>query len=135
MRSETRNRAAAGRAAEQLAALSLEVLGWRIVSRNLRLGRLEVDLLVRDPSGALVAVEVRRRRTLGAASPWELLGARKLRALRRQHDVLPNGCRIDLLFVVGSPGGERIRLLRGIAEANRLPCYDCSAPDKGVRLA
>lgn len=128
------DRTTAGRAAESLASRSLEAIGWRVVSRNLRLGRLEVDLLARDPAGVLVAVEVRRRRTLGAASPWELLGARKFQALRRQREGLPSGCRIDLLFVIGAPGQERIRLVRGIAEAVRRSCYDSSAPGSGVRL-
>ena len=108
-------RAIIGREAEALAARSLAHSGWVILAQNLRLGRLEVDLLARDPCGSLVAVEVRRRRSVGAASPSELLGARKLRALRRQRAHLPDGCRIDLLLVLGSPRHERLRLVRGIA--------------------
>ena len=107
-------RAVIGREAEDLAARSLVRSGWVIVSRNLRLGRLEVDLLVRDPRGSLVAIEVRRRGSVGAASPSELLGARKMRALRRQRARLPEGCHIDLLLVLGSPGRERLRLIRGV---------------------
>ena len=86
-----------------------------ILSRNLRLGRLEVDLLARDPRGSLVAIEVRRRAAVGAATPAELLGFRKMEALRRQRAHLPEGCRIDLLLVLGSPGHERLRLIRGVA--------------------
>lgn len=86
-----------------------------ILARNLRLGRLEVDLLARDPRGSLVAIEVRYRASLGAATPAELLGSRKLAALRRQRILLPSGCRIDLLLVLGSPGHERLRLVRRIA--------------------
>ena len=108
-------RALAGREAEVLAARSLARSGWAILARNLRLGQLEVDLLVRDPRGALVAIEVRRRGSVGAASPSVLLGARKMRALRRQRAYLPEGCRIDLLLVLGSPGSERLRLVRGVA--------------------
>jgi hypothetical protein len=52
---------------------------------------------------------------VGAAAPAELLGARKMRALRRQRAHLPEGCRIDLLLVLGSPGRERLRLVRGVA--------------------
>lgn len=104
-----------GREAEALAARSLARSGWVILSRNLRLGQLEVDLLARDPRGLLVAIEVRRRGSVGAASPSELLGARKMRALRRQRARLPEGCRIDLLLVLGSPGRERLRLIRGVA--------------------
>ena len=104
-----------GRDAEALAARSLASSGWVILSRNVRLGRLEVDLLARDPDGALVAVEVRRRARVGAATPAELLGGRKLRALRRQRAYLPPGCRIDLLLVLGAPAAEHLRLIRGIA--------------------
>ncbi len=104
-----------GREAEALAARSLVRSGWVILARNLRLGRLEIDLLARDPHGELVAVEVRRRTSVGAASPYELLGLRKMRALRRQLAYLPPGCRIDLLLVLGTPSHERLRLIRGIA--------------------
>ena len=108
-------RAVVGREAEDLAARSLVRSGWVILSRNLRLGRLEVDLLARDPRGSLVAIEVRRRGSVGAASPSELLGARKMGALRRQRAHLPEGCRIDLLLIIGRPGKERLRLVRGVA--------------------
>jgi Holliday junction resolvase-like predicted endonuclease len=108
-------RAIVGRQAEALAARSLVCSGWVILSRNLRLGRLEVDLLARDPRGSLVAVEVRRRDSVGAATPAELLGSRKMGALRRQRALLPEGCRIDLVLVLGRPGNERLRLVRGVA--------------------
>lgn len=110
-----RDRAEIGRRAELLAARSLTQAGWTILKRNVRYGRLEVDLLAREPSGQLVAVEVRRRASLGAASPFDLLGRRKLHVLRRQRAVLPEGSRIDLLLVVGEEGRERLRLVRGIA--------------------
>jgi Holliday junction resolvase-like predicted endonuclease len=108
-------RAIVGREAEALAARSLVRSGWVILARNLRLGQLEVDLLARDPRGSLVAIEVRRRDSVGAASPSELLGARKMQALRRQRAYLPVGCRVDLLLVLGAPGKERLRLIRGVA--------------------
>jgi putative endonuclease len=108
-------RSIVGREAEDLAARSLASSGWVILSRNLRLGRLEVDLLARDPRGSLVAIEVRRRASVGAATPVELLGSRKMGALRRQRAHLPEGCRIDLLLVLGRPRNERLRLVRGVA--------------------
>ena len=82
--------------------------------RNHRLAGLEIDLLARDLGGRLVAVEVRRRPSVGAASPLQLLGARKVAALRRQREALPALERIDLLLVLGPDGGERLRLIRGI---------------------
>lgn len=104
-----------GLVGEELAAEALRCRGWNIVARNWRIAGLEVDLLARDPAGTLVAVEVRRRRALGDAGPRELLGARKLAALRRQREVHSAIERVDLLFVLGPPGDERIRLCRGIA--------------------
>jgi Holliday junction resolvase-like predicted endonuclease len=108
-------RSIVGRETEDLAARSLASSGWVILSRNLRLGLLEVDLLARDPRGSLVAIEVRRHASLGAATPVELLGSRKMGALRRQRAHLPEGCRINLLLVLGRPRNERLRLVRGVA--------------------
>jgi putative endonuclease len=110
-----RQRIEVGHCAELLAARSLMRCGWHILDRNVRLGRLEVDLLARDPKGVLVAIEVRRRTSIGAASPAELLGSQKIWALRRQRAYLPANCRIDLLLVLGAPSQERLRLVRGIA--------------------
>lgn len=101
--------------AEQIAAAALAAAGWRIYARNHRIAGLEIDIIARDPRGQLVAVEVRRRAQLGAEGPFALLGARKVAALRRQRDALPEITRIDLLFVLGEPGRERLRLVRGIA--------------------
>ena len=75
----------AGDAAEDLAAARLAAAGWTILSRNLRLGRDELDIVAVDPGppAALVVVEVRRRgrRDYGVAE--ETLGWPKRRALRR----------------------------------------------------
>ena len=116
---------------ERLAALRLEALGWRVLARNLRLGRDEVDLLAVDPGppGALVIVEVRRRgrRDFGLAE--ESLDHRKRTALRRVagglagRTNLPDGSplprlplRIDLVAIDPGPDGRpSIRHHRGIA--------------------
>jgi putative endonuclease len=108
-------RHARGVEAEQMAAAALAAAGWRIDARNYRIAGLEIDILAHDPHGQLVAVEVRRRAQLGAEGPFALLGARKIAALHRQRDALPEITRIDLLFVLGEPGHERLRLVRGIA--------------------
>ena len=49
-----------GRAGESLAAAYLELVGCRTVARNMRLGGVEVDLVVYEGS-ARVVVEVRMR--------------------------------------------------------------------------
>ena len=116
---------------ERLAALRLETLGWRVLARNLRLGRDEVDLLAVDPGppAALVVVEVRRRgrRDFGLAE--ETLDHRKRMALRRVvaelagRYLLPDGTplpglamRVDLIAMDPGPDGQpRVRHHRGIA--------------------
>ncbi|MCX5979810.1 MAG: YraN family protein [Chloroflexi bacterium] len=105
-----------GRRAEALACESLRAAGWMIIQRNVRVAGLEIDLLARDERRLLVAVEVRARLRVGEQSPRALLGARKVAALVRQREALPELCRIDLLLVIGPPNGERLRLVRGIAE-------------------
>jgi putative endonuclease len=55
-----RQRQARGRIAEDAAADFLHEHGYDILARNVRVGRLEIDLLARDGS-AVVVVEVRTR--------------------------------------------------------------------------
>jgi putative endonuclease len=69
-----------GRAGERLAAEHLERLGYEIVARNHRTRYGEIDLVAAD-DGALVFVEVKTRR--GRGRPWEALGERKQRQVRR----------------------------------------------------
>jgi len=61
----------AGDDAEALAAAHLRTLGWRVLARQVRVGRAELDLLAIDPGPppALVVVEVRwrSRREFGLA--------------------------------------------------------------------
>lgn len=106
---------------ERLAALRLEALGWRILARNLRLGRDEVDLLGLDPGPprSLVMVEVRRRNRRDFGLAEETLDHRKRAALRRALGELaalgslPDGTplprlplRIDLLAIDPGPDGR-----------------------------
>lgn len=120
-----------GDAGERLVAQRLEAAGWRILARNLRLGRDEIDLLGVDPGppGALVVVEVRRRgrRDFGLAE--ETLDHRKRAALRRvvgtllAAGTLPDGrplpglpLRLDLVALdVDASGRPSVRHHRGIS--------------------
>lgn len=107
----------AGDAAEALVAAWLEGQGWRILGRNVRVGRAELDLVAVDPhEPALVIIEVRwrSRRDYGVAE--ETLDPAKLRRLRRAafglvdagsvgSIVLPRlALRFDLIVV--EPGGR-----------------------------
>lgn len=110
-----------GDQAEQLVAERLIADGWRILGRNVRVGRGELDIVAVDPGlpAALVVVEVRwrGRRDFGLAE--ESLDHRKRVAIRRATGTLlaagalPDGTplprlpwRIDLVAVDPGPGGE-----------------------------
>ena len=109
-------RAEIGAAAEREAAAALANAGWQILARNLRVEGLEIDILARDETGRLVAVEVRARLRVGEATPTGILGQRKRAALRRQREAIRGLTRVDLLLVAGPPGERRLRLVRGVAE-------------------
>lgn len=95
---------------ERVAAHHLETLGMAILDRNVRVGRIEVDLLVRD-GDTLVFVEVRTRHgEAGLAS--ESLSPAKLGRMWRavmayceQHDLDPDSARIDVVLV--EPSGPQ----------------------------
>jgi putative endonuclease len=57
-----------GRLAEDLAAAFLSLLGYRVLERNFRYSRLEIDLIARRENVlAVVEVKMRRRPGLGGA--------------------------------------------------------------------
>ena len=74
-----------GRRAERLVALRLELAGWRLVGRNVRLPSGELDIVALDGS-TLVFVEVKAGRagaTVGPERPAHAVGRRKQLKLRR----------------------------------------------------
>lgn len=81
------DRAAKGAAAEQAVADHLLGLGLTLLGRNVRVGRLEIDLLVRD--GPVVAiVEVRTRGAGSWLSALDSIDAGKRARLRRAATIL-----------------------------------------------
>lgn len=107
-----------GRWAEDQAARFLEAKGYRILARNFRTRRSEVDLIVTD-GNALVFVEVKARRNRQYGSPWEAVDVRKRRRLaaaaaefwalhpRHQGKTL----RFDVVAVERTGDGWRLRWL------------------------
>lgn len=108
-----------GRRAEDAVARWLVAAGWTLLERRWRCRAGELDLVLRDPGGALVAVEVKLRRTGRAGSGAESVDPRRVGRLRaalaayssasssRWHPEL----RLDLVAV--SPASEgRWRLRR-----------------------
>lgn len=71
-----------GREGEARAARFLETRGYRIVARNVRADRVEIDLIARR-GGLLVFVEVKSRRASRHGHAAEAVDERKQRRLRR----------------------------------------------------
>ncbi|WP_291520013.1 YraN family protein [Acidovorax sp.] len=97
-----------GNAAEDRALAYLEAQGLRAVARNYRTpgrGGGEIDLVMRDPGGTLVFVEVRSRGTAAFGGAGASIGAVKQRriVLAARHYLLrlpsPPPCRFDVVLV------------------------------------
>ena len=71
-----------GRAAEEAAARYLQRRGWRVLGRNVRVGRGELDLIARR-GPVLAFVEVKARRSGAAGAPEDAVTPRKQRQVAR----------------------------------------------------
>jgi len=100
-----------GATGERVAARFLQRRGAAILDRNVRVGRDEVDLVIRL-SAEVVAVEVKTG--VGADSrPWENFDEAKSVRTRRAASMLGIG-RIDLVTVELTVGGAAVRWLPDI---------------------
>jgi putative endonuclease len=71
-----------GRAAEAAAAQYLTRRGWALLGRNVRIGRGELDLVVRR-GDVLAFVEVKARRSTACGTPEDAVDGRKRRQVAR----------------------------------------------------
>ncbi|MDD3642547.1 MAG: YraN family protein [Candidatus Krumholzibacteria bacterium] len=117
-------KAACGRAGERIACAWLELIGCRVVGRNRRAGRGEIDIIALDGS-CLVFVEVKTRRSGRFGGGAEAVDRRKLQSMRRTAALmLASGgtddgvreFRFDVITVdvEGAGAGLRLRHLRGV---------------------
>ncbi|MBI5503783.1 MAG: YraN family protein [Deltaproteobacteria bacterium] len=111
-----------GREAEDAAAEFLRRRGYEILGRNVRTARGEIDLVARD-GDTWVFVEVKARRSTGAAGGLEAVDARKQRRLSRLAlDFLARGglgeapARFDVVAVDG----------RSLACTHVVNAFDCA---------
>lgn len=98
-----------GRAGEERAAAHLSARGWRILARNWRTARGEIDI-VADDGAEVVVVEVKTRASEGFGHPLEAIDDRKRarmwalgRAWMREN---PDACRgrrlrLDAIAITG----------------------------------
>ena len=106
-----------GRRGEDLAARHLEGLGYRVAARNVRIGRVELDLVLRRGSD-VVFCEVKTRRGASHGVPEEAVDARKQTRIVRaaaawlaRHPARGD-VRFDVLSVLeGADGGLAVRHL------------------------
>jgi putative endonuclease len=116
-----------GAAGEEHAAAYLIRLGWRVVARNLKVGRDEIDVLAVDPGPppALVSTEVRSLRTSAFGAPEERVDRRKVGRLYRALGGLGTALesddalkrlprRVDLVVIDYRAGEARVRHLRNL---------------------
>lgn len=106
---------AVGDAAEDAALAHLQAAGLRLVARNFRTpgrGGGEIDLIMREPGGTLVFVEVRRRKSAshgGAAASVGAIKQRRIIFAARHYlmRVTPTPpCRFDVVVVQGDANGH-----------------------------
>lgn len=119
-----------GDAAEDAALAHLQRHGLRLVQRNFRTpgrGGGEVDLIMREPDGTLVFVEVRQRASSSrGGAGGSITGLKQRRIIfAARHFLLRLGseppCRFDVVLLQGDPdGGEgaHIEWLRAAFDAS-----------------
>ena len=114
------DRRARGRAGEEAAAHVLAARGYRVLLRNVRVGRGEIDLVC-EHDGDIVFVEVKARRGAAFGTPAEAVTVRKQRALLAlaarylgRTDRAHRTCRFDVVEVWLGAGGRpaRVEVLR-----------------------
>jgi len=111
-----------GRRGERIAADFLTLAGHRVVDRNWRGRRGELDLVTVD-RGEVVAVEVKTRTSLDFGHPFEAIDRRKLHRVHRlarewcaTHRMSPTRVRVDAVAVIVWRDGARptIEHLKGV---------------------
>lgn len=99
-----------GQTGEDVAARMLRRAGLRVLARNWRQGRLELDLVCRDGE-TIVFVEVKTRSSAAYGGPQGALTAAKRRVLMRAaqawlaaNDAWGRPCRFDVVCLVAGDG-------------------------------
>lgn len=113
-RSPKRARSETGREAEALVAAKLASQGFAVLGRNVRVGRLELDVIARRGS-VVVVCEVRARSSARIAEPYETIDHAKIARIRRataewlrSADLGPVSVRFDVASVVFDRDPPRI---------------------------
>jgi len=102
---------ALGPRAEQRVRLYYRVRGYRVLAKNARAGRNELDIVLRR-GRRLVFCEVKARSGDGYGDPREAVGPEKVRRLRRAAEIWlarnPDLLELEVAFEVVGVRGKRI---------------------------
>ena len=102
-----------GKAGEEIAAALLERKGYRILDRNWRWGKEELDIVAMDGT-FLVIVEVKTRSSAIFADPETAVTRQKQKIMVRAANAYaryrrhPGEVRFDVITVVSKPEGEEV---------------------------
>jgi putative endonuclease len=116
-----------GRFGEAWAVGFLHRLGYRVIDRNVRFRRGELDIVAYDGND-LVFVEVKCRRSSAYGTPEESISPRRYERLATaaaeylsRHNLQGRDSRLDLLALEVGPDGRVVRhnLIRGIESPQR----------------
>ncbi len=107
-----------GKRGEQRAERYLRQNGCRILAKNYRAGRHEIDLIAREgATDTIVFVEVKTRTSTRFGRPMEAVNAKKQRFLRlaaeqwlMENDAAEHAARFDVIEVF-EPNGEISRII------------------------
>ena len=112
------NRRQKGKAGEDLAASLLEKQGYKILQRNYRFDRGEIDLVAQE-SGELVFVEVKTRHSDRFGSPEEAVTPAKEEQLKKvaegyllEHKLDRQACRFDIVSITYRGSTPQISIMR-----------------------
>ena len=109
---------------ENLAAQYLEANGWRILERNFRIRRAEIDLIA-EREGMIVFVEVKTRLSNKFGRPAEAVDERKQRKIimaagvfMQRAEFAQCACRFDVMEVFKLNGEWQLNQIENAFEVN-----------------
>jgi putative endonuclease len=112
------NRRVQGKVGEDLAANFLERNGFKIIKRNYRFERGEIDLIAEE-GDELVFVEVKARRSSAFGAPEDAVTEEKQKQVHAvadgylfEYDIDNRPCRFDVVAVEFKNGNAEIRHIR-----------------------
>jgi len=112
-----------GNEGEEIAAKFLQEKGWKIIVRNYRYGKGEIDIVAEDGE-CLVFVEVKFRKSLEKGPPENAFTKNKIKQVKKiaelylyQNEIKDKLCRIDAIAILKESGkAAEIKHYKNISE-------------------